>query len=453
MISRILCCLGFLIFCNISQAAVTSVIIGGTTASGYDPTDPQNIVIFGGNTGTGAGTGECATPSTNSTCNSCTAITSFCPEAPPYKCAQRSIHPDLILTISLTLDTIPTTPHLEARLEPTSGTTLTLAEAPQTTFFANTAFTIKIKWTELCTRLGLSAQCTNGTVSGASLPIYVGLTDGTNMAAGNYQKFTIKATYQDPTVNSLVPLGTETAPGFFQFSVLPGDHKVFMNDLARGATGPDDPSGVKWQALRVYFAQTAAPPAVPNFCVPITADNYDDLLVADKTTVATSLTTRKVSGLENDVTYMFNIASVDEASVVSGFLKPSSLAASPDGHSATPGEVVGLLDDKSCFIATAAFGSQMAPQVEMLRKFRNQILLPTSWGRKFVSTYYRLSPPVAEFISQHEFLRAGVRFTLWPLIWFAELALQMGVIPALLIAVIAWFVLLKTGQMLRRGPA
>ena len=62
-----------------------------------------------------------------------------------------------------------------------------------------------------------------------------------------------------------------------------------------------------------------------------------------------------------------------------------------------------------CFIATAAYGTPTAKEIDILREFRDTVLLPNSLGAKFVSFYYKTSPPVAKFISQHEVLRTVVR--------------------------------------------
>lgn len=69
-----------------------------------------------------------------------------------------------------------------------------------------------------------------------------------------------------------------------------------------------------------------------------------------------------------------------------------------------------------CFIATAAFGTAMAPEVKYLRAFRDQYLLTTEWGVWFVNQYYRYSPPMAEWIRAHDAVRAVVRIALAPLI-------------------------------------
>ena len=90
-----------------------------------------------------------------------------------------------------------------------------------------------------------------------------------------------------------------------------------------------------------------------------------------------------------------------------------------------------LEDEGKCFIATAAYGSSLEPQVVLLRKFRNHFLLTNALGKRFVDLYYQLSPDAASFISEHEWLRLVTRAFLYPVIGLAWFCLKVGSILTL----------------------
>jgi hypothetical protein len=62
-----------------------------------------------------------------------------------------------------------------------------------------------------------------------------------------------------------------------------------------------------------------------------------------------------------------------------------------------------------CFIATAAYGTDTTEEINILRGFRDVVLLASGPGTELVSLYYEISPPIAEVISRHDFLRTAVR--------------------------------------------
>lgn len=76
-----------------------------------------------------------------------------------------------------------------------------------------------------------------------------------------------------------------------------------------------------------------------------------------------------------------------------------------------------------CFIATASYGLDSG-EVGLLCKFRDECLLTNPLGTAFVNAYYKLSPPIAEFISDSEPLKAAVRVALKPLVGIATNALD-----------------------------
>jgi len=62
----------------------------------------------------------------------------------------------------------------------------------------------------------------------------------------------------------------------------------------------------------------------------------------------------------------------------------------------------------SCYIATATYGTPLDKTIDVLRDFRDAVLIMNPIGKTFVSTYYRTSPPIADVISENEELRTVV---------------------------------------------
>jgi hypothetical protein len=69
-----------------------------------------------------------------------------------------------------------------------------------------------------------------------------------------------------------------------------------------------------------------------------------------------------------------------------------------------------------CFVATAAWGSPLATEVESLRRFRDRHLSSNAPGRLLVSLYERFGPSLAELIRPSEARRAAARTLLGPLV-------------------------------------
>jgi len=80
------------------------------------------------------------------------------------------------------------------------------------------------------------------------------------------------------------------------------------------------------------------------------------------------------------------------------------------------GVFVDYRDVSWCFIATAAYGTPMAGEIEILREFRDEYLLTNPVGQALVGLYYRVSPPIAKFITEHPGLKPIVRAGLLPVV-------------------------------------
>jgi preprotein translocase subunit YajC len=95
-----------------------------------------------------------------------------------------------------------------------------------------------------------------------------------------------------------------------------------------------------------------------------------------------------------------------------------------------------------CFIATAAYGTPMAKEIQILRKFRDKYLLTNPLGQALVDLYYKVSPPIAEFITEHPSLKPIVRVGLLPSVAMSTIAVnttpaeKMGVIGLLVLVLV-----------------
>ena len=73
-----------------------------------------------------------------------------------------------------------------------------------------------------------------------------------------------------------------------------------------------------------------------------------------------------------------------------------------------------------CLIATATFGSEMAPQVQLLREIRDNIVLQTQSGISFMTAfnqfYYSFSPTIADYERENPVFKEAVKLTITPLL-------------------------------------
>jgi hypothetical protein len=74
-----------------------------------------------------------------------------------------------------------------------------------------------------------------------------------------------------------------------------------------------------------------------------------------------------------------------------------------------------------CFVATAAYGTPLAAEIGVLRRFRDRHLVNNALGRSFVDAYYKVGPKLAGVIRESEDLRAASRALLTPVVALVRL--------------------------------
>ena len=109
--------------------------------------------------------------------------------------------------------------------------------------------------------------------------------------------------------------------------------------------------------------------------------------------------------------------------------EPAKSSVTPEKEQAKPEEKPVVTTEKQqesktkgggCLIATAAFGSELAPQVQQLRETRDKVLLHTQSGSAFMSAfnqfYYTFSPTVADWERENPIFKEAVKITITPLL-------------------------------------
>lgn len=133
----------------------------------------------------------------------------------------------------------------------------------------------------------------------------------------------------------------------------------------------------------------------------------------------TTSTSYKDNSAQNG--YIYNVTAVDGYENESAFSN-SAIA-----------EGIDISSGGGCFIATAAYGTALAPEIEVLRDFRDRYLMKNLLGRVFVGLYYRLSPPVASYIERHEGLKTATRILITGIVYTIKYPGVLIIIPAFVV--------------------
>jgi hypothetical protein len=168
-----------------------------------------------------------------------------------------------------------------------------------------------------------------------------------------------------------------------------------------------------------------------------TAD-FSDTASAASSSGSTKITAKSYSideDITNGVAYYVAVVALqaesENESVLSDRLKGVPIASADFWEQY---QAAGGTDDgNACFVATAAWGTPWAAELGTLRSFRDRVLLESAGGRVFVAGYYRWGPKLADGIRDKPAVRAVVRLVLTPVVWFADLALAVGLPGALFI--------------------
>jgi hypothetical protein len=325
------------------------------------------------------------------TCDSCTTNWISTKDS----CNRTRITPSTELVLSFSSTSKFGTPKLTTTITTENPVTTSASLSP--TLAINQQTTLRVSWGTLCSAFDNGTANCAGMVDNQQFRVGIdGNNDGfLNGGDDDFITFTIHVVDSESTAFAGTTDSTCASGGFCNFSLSKGDEKAYLSNVQISSTG----LGTTYKNVIFFCAEGTNFSAIDSACT-------DKVAI-----IGNGLANDVIDGLTNGRDYVFSAATVDIAGNIGLFLDPQT-----SSQQVQPDAVVGLFDENSCFIATAAYGSPLEKNVKVLRAFRDQILLKTSAGQLFVKAYYLLSPPLAKWIGQSATRRSVARTMLTPLV-------------------------------------
>ena len=411
-----------IIFSVVARSEIKIAEGGVSGVSLFDHTEKR---IYGGVAGL------CPSPSSSSTCNTCTDTAGGL-----KPCNMSAVHSALTITFSFTSTIDLTGKRVYLKIGNATSKDNIIDVAGQA---KDTPYSIQTTWGRFClkmTNLPISFVDTNCNISGTTdvvstgIHFYLGEDTTDTEIPVSFHGIPTDPTYTPTHFKQTFGAGNY---GLYKYYFRAGDSKLILQEGESQSFSTFMPPNTPELYGIAYFLDRQETPSNP----------VDTTLFANgKNTIAVH-PYNKTSGRLEKGPYIENLQNGYQYCVVTGQMNKTQniLAFTNDNVDstvacATPNPVIGILEDKKCFISTAAFGSDMDDEVVLFRQFRDSVLLKTTAGNWFVKKYYKYSPPFADFIARTEILRAVARAGLYPFLGLAWLSLQIGFLPALFFAVL-----------------
>lgn len=407
----------------------TTETIQITGVGGASNVEEDFKTIYGGLTHSG----DTVCAGATSLCNSCTGIGTAL--EPMHPCNENEI--DDAVTLSITFawngENLNNT---KVGIHAPNNSSVTKVPGSNTLFnlIKGQSYTVSTSWGRICQMYG----CANCRACTGEIPnsLAVGVDSDENGeidASGASSTFSLKIHDSDIAYPREDCKGSDSGPsgsGVCSFDLFPGDGKLYLDKLAYLSGFPTS-STIGYSGIDVFYT-LADDTNVAGSLASIRNDSFGEFYpITDEDDKDF-----QVLGLENDSKYCVILGARSKAGNITNFFPHPTADGwlAPNGtFCETPQEVFGVLDGKKCFIATAAFGSELDSQVERFREFRNHFLKKTHWGKNLTMFYYQHSPKLAEWLNANPILKPVVQVFLWLILGFVELCFMFGLLPGLII--------------------
>ena len=228
-----------------------------------------------------------------------------------------------------------------------------------------------------------------------------------------------------------IPLGGSTTTGHNIDDALfpwPDTPRSVLNHRSLGyeydtdplstATPPDPPTGLTATTVSESQINLGWTPPVNNGGSPITGYRIERSIGIGGSwniigSVSDSVNSYANRFLNDNTNYSYRVFATN----LVGESSPSNSASATTFAATTGGGV--------CFIATAAYGSELAPPVQFLREFRDDVVLKSRFQKPFedaLNVYYKFSPPIANLMKRNKPFKYSMKYSVvWPFVALARI--------------------------------
>jgi hypothetical protein len=413
---------------SLAQAKVTSV-------SGVSYFDSSASTIYAGMAGDVVTV--CANTSSDEVCNTCadTTPTALVP------CNQSSVHSNLMMKMSFESSQDVTG---AIKLLLVSNSVSTELDSISGGLSKNTTAVLEARWLDICANISFAA-CNPAALASGDATYSFSMSIVTDV--DNNSTIETNETKTVPVKFHVINTMDAGSPSIFQqnfggeqwgfdyYELYPADGRLGF--VAQGAVTTRPSGSPELASVMFYAFPQSTDTTVVLTGVKTATGILTEIPLSDTTNIVIP-DGSYVQGLKNDQPYCVFAGQKNRAQNIFGFTTAGGLDANL--MCGTPTEILGLVNQKKCFVSTVAFGSDMAREVKILRQFRDRVLLSTRWGTAFVRWYYTNGPVAADFIAQSDSLRAVTRALLYPFVGLAWLGVNGG--SALAYSVFVLFIVL-----------
>ena len=162
-------------------------------------------------------------------------------------------------------------------------------------------------------------------------------------------------------------------------------------------------------SIETIALQPSSPaPTITSFAPPSPVNDYEGVIRTFNITINQIVNVSwQINGTEVQTNASVTAASYTNMSAVNGTWNVSAIVNNANGTGMQTW--VWVVEPSPCFIATAAYGTALHEDIDVLRDFRDEYLMHNPAGRAFVKIYYNMSPPIADVIRDNAGLRTAVR--------------------------------------------